>query len=79
MAAEYVTKCVFDHSKEALGDCIPFPKIGENLFVTSDKQSAFDALEAIRGWYGEKADYNYNTAACNSGKMCWKSIGPNRL
>ncbi len=52
--------CAFKHR--------PNNKFGENLFYgTAGYYTAGDAVDA---WGEEKADYNYNSNKCKTGKMC---------
>ncbi|XP_036390117.1 peptidase inhibitor 16-like [Megalops cyprinoides] len=59
-AAEYVTKCVWDHNPNR-GD------IGENLFVGT---GPFNLTKAVTSWYLEHQDYTYHNNSCKEDNLC---------
>ncbi|XP_066559173.1 peptidase inhibitor 16 [Amia ocellicauda] len=60
IAAQYATKCIWDHNP-ALKD------IGENLYL---RNSSLDVGMAMDKWFLEHQDYTYDTGHCQPGKMC---------
>ncbi|KAF4382015.1 hypothetical protein G4B88_006647 [Cannabis sativa] len=58
------------YANEHIGDCRLVHsggRYGENLAGSSGDLSGTDA---VRLWVAEKADYNYNSNSCRSGKVC---------
>ncbi len=60
-AQAYADQCDFKHNA-ARGN------LGENLFANTGQN--FSPTQVVQGWEAEKADYDYATNTCASGKQC---------
>ena len=71
-AQAYAEDCAFVHSASAdrmnLVNGVSW--VGENLYVTPNRQYEGVTKDAIQAWYNERSDYSYETNTCMPGKMC---------
>ena len=71
-AQEYADGCTFELSDA--GDRTDLVAgvswVGEGLYGTSDSQYEEVAEDAVKAWYSESADYDYDKNSCTSGKNC---------
>ncbi|MFZ5444294.1 MAG: CAP domain-containing protein [Myxococcota bacterium] len=59
LAEDWAARCVFDHR--------PSNTLGENLFASTN---ATAPAAVVDDWAAEKADYDYGTNTCATGKAC---------
>uniref|UniRef100_H3AQT0 SCP domain-containing protein n=1 Tax=Latimeria chalumnae TaxID=7897 RepID=H3AQT0_LATCH len=61
LAENYATNCIWDHNPDR-------GMTGENLFASINKP--LDVEEAMKDWYQEHEDYDFETKECTMGKAC---------
>jgi len=71
-AQQYADQCRFAHSSSAdrMGLVDAFSWIGENLYVTSASNPDRVMDVAIKAWYNEITDYDYDSNTCQPGRVC---------
>ena len=69
LAATWAARCVlWEYGQPSLGENPPFNTIGQNLFATPE--STIYLPSAIRSWFSEHRNYNYETTKCVPGSTC---------
>ncbi len=67
MAQEWAAGCLWGHGNPVYGKKAPYNQIGQNIiYQTNGLGMEF----AIKAFYDEKDDYNYDTLVCVPGKQC---------
>ena len=68
MAQDYAEMCIWAHGQPERDPAdMPYNPVGQNMFLTG---GTLNVVNAIGGWYNEIRFFDYDTLACDSGKMC---------
>ncbi len=67
MGQDWAAGCWWGHGNPDYGDRAPYKQIGQNIIYQT---IGLDMTFAIKAFYDEKDDYNYDTLGCVPGRQC---------
>ena len=62
-AEDWAAGCIFTHPSRLFG-------MGQNIYAATHRNKNPNPRWAIKAWFSEKADYDYDAPACATGKPC---------